>query len=457
MGIQQHKKRLLCTALGVGILAATLCSGGCKKPVKPTPLRPVRTIKVGDLHGLTSQNFPGRAAAGEEVNLAFRVSGPLVNFPVKVGQLVQKGDILAQVDPRDYQVALRIAEGNLAQANASLAAMKAGARPEEILQLQASLDKATAAFERTKADFGRAKKLIGNKVISQEEYDLRLQRVRSAEANLRRAKEELRIGKTGARAEDIQAKEGEILSIKADVDNAKNRLDYATLRAPFAGTVAATYVENYQTVAINEPILRLLDTSHIEMEINIPEQLIILMPYIDKIYCRFSALGDHEFEAQIAEVGTEASAVTRTYPVTLVIKQPTEKNLRILPGMAGVVRGTAKKEALAKLKRLQIPETAVFSLEEGKTSVWIVDVDTQTVHAREIEVGGATPLGLRVTGVEPNEVIVTAGANYLKEGQKVRFLSNEKQNNKKAASEQTPANKETSGNQKTDRKGGNQQ
>ena len=411
--------------LGIGLLGITLFLTGCEKPVPPTPIRPVRTIKVGDLHGLTSQTFPGRASAGEEVNLAFRVGGPLISFPMKVGQEVKQGEILAQIDPRDFEVSLQSAQGNLAQAEASLAAMKAGARPEEIVQLQASLDEATAVFERAKADFERAKQLVAKKVISQEEYDLRLQSVRGAEANLRRAQEELRIGRAGARAEDIQAKESEILSLKATVDAAQNQLDYATLRAPFAGTIAATYVENFQTVASKEPILRLLDTSRIELEVHIPEQLIILMPYIDKIYCRFPALGDREFEAKVSEIGHEASASTRTYPVTLVIDQPsTEKGVKILPGMAGIARGTAKKEALQKLKRLEIPETAVFSPEDGKSYVWIFDENTQTVHRREVEVGPATPLGIRIAGVEPGETIVTAGTHYLEEGQKVRLLPN---------------------------------
>lgn len=181
---------------------------------------------MGDFHGLAGQSFPGRASAGKEVNLAFCVGGPLVSLAVKPGSDVKKDEVLAQIDPRDYEVALRNTEGSLAQTEARLAAMKAGARPEEIFRLEASLDSAKAIMLQTEADFKRAQQLITKGVITREDYDTKLQDVKRAEANQRQANEALRIGKISARVEDIQAKESEILSLKASSPPAARYLGY---------------------------------------------------------------------------------------------------------------------------------------------------------------------------------------------------------------------------------------
>ena len=96
-------------------MLAALMLVGCRKPAAESEaVRPVRAIKVGDLKAIQGREFPGRAKAKDEVELSFRVSGPLVSLPVDVGSKVKKGDVIAAIDPRDFQVALDSAQGNLA-------------------------------------------------------------------------------------------------------------------------------------------------------------------------------------------------------------------------------------------------------------------------------------------------------------------------------------------------------
>ena len=151
--------------------AIAVVLGGCKAEPPVKPIRPVKTMIIGDVAAVSGRSFSGRAKATEEVNLSFRVSGPLVSLPVDVGTVVKKGDVVAQIDPRDFSLALDNARANLAQAEANLDAMKIGARPEEILRLKADVQRAEASKKRADNDFARAKQLIVNKVISQEEYD----------------------------------------------------------------------------------------------------------------------------------------------------------------------------------------------------------------------------------------------------------------------------------------------
>jgi hypothetical protein len=110
----------------IGLLPLLLCGGCGSAPAEPELVRPVRAIKVADIAGFRSRSFPGRAEAVDEVDLSFRVSGPLIQLPVRVGDQVAKGDLLAAIDPIDYRTALDLARGNLQRAEAELLAMEAG-------------------------------------------------------------------------------------------------------------------------------------------------------------------------------------------------------------------------------------------------------------------------------------------------------------------------------------------
>jgi len=158
-------------------LLAGVLVGGCGKPVvEPEVVRPVRAIKVGDLKALQGREFPGRAAARDEVELSFRVSGPLVQLPVDVGSTVKKGDVIAAIDPTDFQAALDSAQASLGVAQANLLAMERGARPEEIEQLKAAVAEAQASYQQAFAEHQRQATLLPQGAITQSEFDVSLAR-----------------------------------------------------------------------------------------------------------------------------------------------------------------------------------------------------------------------------------------------------------------------------------------
>ena len=145
------------------VVLMALWGAGCEKEEAPLPVRPLPVMKVGDVSGLINNTFPGRAKATEEVNLAFRVGGPLVERPVNVGDFVQKGDIIAKIDPRDFESRVGTLSGNLKQEQAKLKAMRV-ARPEDIGRLEAGLAAAKAELLKARADFGRAEPVcVGQK------------------------------------------------------------------------------------------------------------------------------------------------------------------------------------------------------------------------------------------------------------------------------------------------------
>ena len=411
------KPFVFCTCL-LSLLVNTGCG---KAPIEPSAIRPVGAIKVADLGAFQGRGFPGRAEPVEEVELSFRVSGPLVTLPVKVGDRVRRGDLLAAIDPTDYQTALDLVKSNLNRAKAELLAMQRGARPEEIEQLKAALAESHATYKQAQAEYERMATLLPQKIVSKSTYDLALAKRDRTVAQVKGAEEDLRIGQTGARVEDIQAKQAEISALQAVVTDAENKLKYTSLLAPFEGDIAAKYVENYQTVHAKQPILRLLDTSQIEIILQIPESIISMVPLVKDVICRFDAFADREFPGWVTEIGAEASRTTRTYPVTVQLEQP--EDLKILPGMAATVRGKPDASILKDPRNFAIPISAIFTPETEKENyVWVVDESAGTVSRRAVQTGDLTLGGIKIIdGLQPGEWIVTAGAYSLEEGQKVRL------------------------------------
>ena len=352
-----------------------LLVAGCGKEEAPEQIvaRPVKAIKVGDVAQVGGRSFPGQAKATQEVNLSFRVSGPLITFPVKVGDDVEQGRVLARIDPRDYQVNLS--------------------------NVQGQLDRAKAASARAESEYKRELKIF------QEDPGA------TSKAAVDRKREQ----RDSARAD--------IKSLEASVAAAKDQLSDTYLRAPYKGTITATYVENFEDVRPKQAIVRVLDPSRIEMIISIPENLISNASYVTKVFVRFDAFPDREIEATIKEIGREASQTTRTYPVTLIMDQPS--GITILPGMAGkTVRVEGDLPDQVTGAGIEVPVSATFSPDEsGKTYLWVIDDQTKTVKRREIKTGRLTDRGITVQeGLKAGEWVATAGAHYLREGQQVRIL-----------------------------------
>jgi RND family efflux transporter MFP subunit len=403
-------------------LCVTLSSLGCGEPAAdPDPARPVRVMRVGDWSVMQGRVFPGRARAKAEVDLAFQVSGPLISLSVDVGTELQQGDVIAAIEPRDFQVAVDSAEGNLARAQAQLLAMERGARPEEIEQLRAAVAEAEASLRQAVAEHERNESLLPSGAVSQSMFDLTLARRDRMTAQLDRVREELNMGMIGSREEDLLAQRAEIRSLEAAARNAANQLDDAVLRAPFAGTVAARFVDNFQVVTARQPVVRIVDVSRIEITVQVPESLIALVPSVQRAICRFDALPGREFEGHVTRVGSEASQVTRTFPVTVEVAQP--EDVRILPGMAGTVSAERRENESAD-SALVVPPGALFAATAGPAScVWVVDPDSETVVRRPVTTGQLTPVGVAVTGgLERGEWVVTAGVRSLVENQPVRIL-----------------------------------
>ena len=200
---------------------------GCKKsPPEKKPREDVKQIKlltITDMSELSGmQEFSGITRAIQEADLAFRVPGTLKEFSVIEGQEIKKGDLLAKLDPRDFEIAVKQASASLQGAQAQLKAMKAGARPEQMAQLKANVQAREAQLDEVEARYKRFKQLYKEKVISKQQLDAVQAEHNVADSQLEAARQQLAEGQKGARDEEIEAQESQIRMLETQWQQTHN-------------------------------------------------------------------------------------------------------------------------------------------------------------------------------------------------------------------------------------------
>ncbi len=342
----------------VAALAISILLAGCarEEPPEPAPVvKPVKTMIRGTAE-ISGRSFPGRVEATNQVDLAFRVGGPLIEFPIREGQFVRKGQLVARIDPRDFQIRLNAAK---------------------------------ADFERAEADFRRFSALYEKEAISQAQLD------------------------QSRAARDVAA---------AAVDDAEASLSDTNLVAPFAGRIGETFVENFEDVQAKQAILSLIDTTYVDIVVDMPEALVatVFDPQAATVVARFDTAPGREFDLSLKEVAAQADPRTQTYRATLTMRQP--EGLNILPGMTANVK---RNPIQGRQGQFVVLAVAVFSDESGKPHVWVVDQQTMTVQRRPVTLGDLTGTDSIeiLDGVSSGEMIAVTGVSMLREGSKIRDLS----------------------------------
>ncbi len=204
---------------------------------------------------------------------------------------------------------------------------------------------------------------------------------------------------------------------------AKQNLEYAELRAPFDGIVSVRLVDNFTTVNVGTPVVRLHDVSEVQVDINVAEALFgrVTEMEVVSIEAKFPAYGDTLFPLTYREHSSQVDAVAQTYRVTLAM--PREGAEQLFPGMTASVRVKFLPEGLELGEMFLIPTGAVAVDGDGQSYVWAFDESSGAVSKTKITIGTVMGDYIPVSdGLKSGDQIISAGAAYLSEGQVVRPL-----------------------------------
>ena len=247
----------------------------------------VSTEKIARRTIVERVSASGKIQPEVEVKITAEVNGQIIKLPVKEGDVVEKGDLLVQLNPDIYDAAVLRAEAALNSAKSNLASARAQVAQSEANQLAA------------KKAFERAEVLFNQTVISQAEYDQTEASYLTANANLTSANE------------SVRSAEYAILSGEASLQEARDNLSRTTLRAPQTGIVTALAKEIGESVQGNgftagEVILNVSDLSAMEVNVEVNESDIVRIHLGDDAEIEVDAYLGEKFQGTVTEIGNTA-------------------------------------------------------------------------------------------------------------------------------------------------------
>lgn len=356
-------------------LAATLQACSKQEPA-PEPIRAVRVLTVGLASMQAGIEYVAEVRPRVESNLGFRVAGKITKRQVEAGQRVKAGQMLAQVDPQDYKLAADAARAQVSAAQSN--------------------------FDLASADYKRYKALKEQNFIGGAELDRRESALKAAQAQLEQA--------------------------QAQLSAQGNQAAYANLLADVSGVVTAVLAEPGQVVAAGTPVVRIAQDGPRDAVFAVPEDKVAAVRVGSEVRIkrwapRLDTSGDMngnasgqlggELKGRVREVAAVADPATRTYNVKVTLEgqgvPALGSTLYVEPLALGHVGAVVIKLPTSALKQ------------DGQSSaVWVLDKASMTVRSQPIQIATADGNdAIIAAGLQPGDVVVSAGVHVLSPGQKV--------------------------------------
>ena len=350
------------------LLVTTLIVSACGKSDDPVEerLRPVRYMTVTDASVFRDRSFSGTSKSSRESRLSFKVSGTVVNVPVQIGQRLNAGDQIAEIDPASYVL--------------------------QAQQAQASLVEAQANDRRAAANYERTKGLYANDNASLNDLESARAQAESASAQVRAASKTLEI--------------------------ARLNVSYTKLTAGTDCSIASLDIEVNENVAAGQQVAAVSCGDAFEVTLDLPESLIGSVNATTPVTVRFGSIPGQEFSGMISEVAVALSAGSAAFPIVIKIA---ESHPSLRSGLAADV--TFQFDSAADKGRVVVPVTAVINDPDG-TFVFVAElaeIDGEAVvRRRAVTLGELSQFGIEViAGLNVGDRVVTAGVSVIRDGQRV--------------------------------------
>ena len=330
-------------------------------------IRAIKTITVADRGSGQLRRFPGVVEAVDTSSLSFEVAGNTREVNVHVGDRVQKGQVLATLDDKPFELNVEAAEAELGRAKAQLA--------------------------EKETEFDRQKTLYEKEWVAKAAFDQALA-ARDSAAN-------------------------QVSYAVSKLNLARRDLEKTVLAAPYDGVIANKFVDPFQEVTRGEKVFEVYAEGAMDVVLSVPENA------IGEIYLGLPAeiafpseqvLGQ---KGRVSEVGTVAGEAN-AFPVKVSLADPPKG---VLPGMTAEVALILGEEGGAT--SYLVPVSAIAAGDEpGKGYVFVFDPATSTVSRTPIVGEGVQDNRVFITeGVSPGDVIAVAGVSFLRDGQEVKLMS----------------------------------
>ncbi len=356
---------------GPVLLLAAFTLAGCDEAEDvadaPERVRAIKTFTVAQPSGGQTRSFSGALAAAATSSLSFSVGGTTAQVNVAAGDMVQAGDVLAELDPESLTLDVEEAQSMLASAQATYDEKRAAVDRQRTLYdkgwlAKAGLDQALAAFE-----------------VAEGEMNVARSRLAAAERDL---------GK-------------------------------ATLTAPFDGVIAERDVEPFQEVSAGQSLFQINANGAMEVDLSVPDTIVSRIAPGAAVGINVVTVAGCGCVGRITEIGV-ASGAANAVQVTAVLSETREG---ILPGMSAEVElpltGSAEQAGFL------IPLSAISPGDDRAAGyVFVFDADQRVVRKTAVTPGQGVLENLVAisSGLGAGDVVASAGVSFLRDGQSVKLL-----------------------------------
>jgi len=304
---------------GLGIAMLVSCGKRDSSRAADKPAAPERSVGVAraEVRAIPRAiSATGSLAAQEQATLSAKVAGRLERLDVDIGTVLQKGDLVAQIEPRDYDLGLQESAAALAQARTVLGLPLEGDDDHIELEQVTAVRQVKAVLEEATKNRERVKSLSASGIASQSEVD-------TVEASYTVA-----LTRYESALEDARGRMATVAQRRAEFELARKRLADASVRAPFDGAVQARPATIGEYVAVGAPIVQLVKTDPLRLRLEVPERECILVRTGQVVHL-FVEGDTNTYGGQIARLSPALDEQTRTLRVEADV--PKQGSLR--PGL----------------------------------------------------------------------------------------------------------------------------
>jgi RND family efflux transporter MFP subunit len=352
------------------LITVISCSSKKEEPVLNS-VKPVKFYKVKNLNFEKKVILPGIINSVNETNLSFRVGGTIQKIYFKPGELIKKGELIAELDNSDFILKYQ--------------------------EIKSKLESLKSVNKSTESTYKRFKILYKNNNIPLQDLE-----------NIK--------GKYNSELNQIK-------SIEKSLELLNKQVKYTQLYAPFTGTIANQKFEELESIEENRPFIKFIDPDNLEATVFIPENKINFININDKVKIKIFNKNNFLVDGIITEINSEANSITKTYKTKIKILNA-DNNIK--SGMSCEV--IYNKSDYYNNNYFIIPIDSVFSGNDSeKNFVWKFNPVDSTVIKTEVKSEKIVSQGILIKqGLNQDDIIITAGIHFLSDGQKVKLIEKRK-------------------------------
>lgn len=385
------------------MIFTTACGSNTKDTVSESQKKPVKVVAAVERPTPVVLEYIGTVMSDSNMKLSFKTSGNIAEIPVKKGQFVKKGDVIARLDKKDLEFSVMASKAQMEAARAQYEKGLNGARSEDVKNAELGLKKARDAYDFAEDTYKKMNELYKEAAISKFEFDKAKLELDIRESEMRQAKELVKQLSSGTRQEDRTTLLQTVEQANADYLHKKSLLEDGDMKAEADGYIADTFYKEGEYCPAGHPVaLFRVKNQVVKVGLSIEDSR-----KISKGTKVVASVNQQESEGIVEEIDDIPDEQTRTYTAKVSLPE------------GGYTLGAVARISFILESRpaIWLPVSAVLS--NGESFVYVIK--DGIAEKRKIKILDTKGTEVRAEGIANGETLVVEGMKRLNNGDKIEI------------------------------------